>query len=69
MEDPWIIAKKTNGWAYSKDNSVIEIAKFAMCGLYFFVHVVKYIIVVAKTFIVIAKTICYHPLMDIIKIR
>jgi hypothetical protein len=27
-----------------------------MCGLYLFVHVVEYTIVVAKTFIVIAKT-------------
>jgi hypothetical protein len=28
-----------------------------MCGLFFFVHVVEYIIVVAKKFIVVVKTI------------
>jgi hypothetical protein len=37
--------------------SSIEIAKFVMCGLRFFFHVVEYIIIVAKTFIIIAKTI------------
>jgi hypothetical protein len=39
MEDPWIIAKKIHGWIHCRDNSPIEIAKFAICGLYFFVHV------------------------------
>jgi hypothetical protein len=51
-----IIAKKTHGWVHWKDNSPIEIAKFAMCGLCFFVHVVEYTIAIAKTFIVVAKT-------------
>jgi hypothetical protein len=27
-----------------------------MCGLYFFVHVVEYTIIIAKEFIVVAKT-------------
>jgi hypothetical protein len=37
-------------------NNPIEITKFVMCDLCFFVHVVKYIITIAKTFIVITKT-------------
>jgi hypothetical protein len=37
-------------------NNPIEIAKFVMCGLCFFVHVVEYIIAIAKPFIVVAKT-------------
>jgi hypothetical protein len=51
MEDPWIIAKKTHGLVHRKDNNPIEITKFAICGLCFFVHVVEYIIVVEKPFI------------------
>jgi len=47
MKDPWM---------GTLDNNPIEITKFVMCGLCFFVHVVKYIIAVAKTFIVVAKT-------------
>jgi hypothetical protein len=39
-----------------------------MCGLCFFVHVVKYIIAITKTFIVVVKQLHYHPLMDAIKI-
>jgi hypothetical protein len=50
MEYPWIITNKTHG------NSPIEITKFAIYGLYFFLHVIEYIIVVAKTFIVVTKT-------------
>jgi len=34
-----------------KDNSPIEITKFAICGLCFFVHVVEYTIAVEKPFI------------------
>jgi hypothetical protein len=56
MEDPWIIESKTHGWVHWKHNNPIEITKFAKYGLYFFVHVVEYIIVVAKTFIVVTKT-------------
>jgi hypothetical protein len=56
MENPWIIINKTHGWVHWKDNSRIEITKFAMCGLYFFVHVVEYIITIVKTFIIVAKT-------------
>jgi hypothetical protein len=49
-------------------NNLIEIAKFAMCGLCLFVHV-KYIIVVTKTFIVVQKTIMLSSkLMDVNKI-
>jgi len=40
-----------------KGFNLIEIAKFAMCGLCFFIHVVEYIIVVAKKFIVVAKIV------------
>jgi hypothetical protein len=38
-----------------KDNNPIEIVKFSMCGLCFFVHVVEYTITIAKKFIVVAK--------------
>jgi hypothetical protein len=55
MEDPWVIVKKTHGWVHWKDDSPIEITKFAMCGLCFFVHVVEYIIAIVKTFIVVPK--------------
>jgi hypothetical protein len=48
MEDLWIIAKKTHGWVRWKDDSPIEIAKFAMYGLCFFVHVVKYTIAITS---------------------
>jgi hypothetical protein len=37
-------------------NGYIEIAKFAICGLCFFVHVVEGTIAIAKAFIVITKT-------------
>jgi hypothetical protein len=49
---------KENTWmdTLKGSNSPIEIAKFVMCGLCFFVHVIEYTIVVAKTFIVVAKT-------------
>jgi len=40
MEDPWM--------GTLKGFNPIEIAEFAMCGLCFFIHVVEYIIVVAK---------------------
>jgi hypothetical protein len=46
MENPWIIAKKTYGWVHSRDNSPIEIAKLAICGLCFFVYVVEYTIAI-----------------------
>jgi hypothetical protein len=49
-------------------NSPIEITKFVLCGLYFFVHVVEYTIIVTKTFIVVVKQLHYHPLMNAIKI-
>jgi hypothetical protein len=55
MKDPWM--------GTLKDNSPIEITKFAMCGLCFFLHVVEYTI-----FIIITKKLHYHPLMDAIKI-
>ncbi len=38
------------------DKSLIEITNLAMCALRFFIHVVEYIITIAKKFIVIAKT-------------
>jgi hypothetical protein len=44
-------AKNTHGWVHWKDNSPIEIAKFAICGLCFFVHVVEYTIAIEKPFI------------------
>jgi hypothetical protein len=42
---------KENTWmgALKGCNSLIEIAKFVMCGLCFFVHVVEYTIAIAKT--------------------
>jgi hypothetical protein len=42
---------KENTWmgTLKGSNNPIEIAKFVMCSLCFFVHVVEYIIVVAKT--------------------
>ncbi len=55
MEDPWIIAKKTHEWVYGKDNNPIEIAKFAICGVSFFVHVVEYTIAIEKPFICTCK--------------
>jgi len=51
-EDPWM--------GTLKFNSPIEIAKFAMCGLCFFVHVVEYTIVVSKAFIIVANHIIIH---------
>ncbi len=51
-----------------RDNNPIEIAKFAMCGLCFFVHVVEYIIAVGKTFIVVSKTITLSSIDDVIKL-
>ncbi len=56
MENPWIIINKTHEWAHRRNNSLIEITKFTMCGLCFFVQVVEYIITIAKTFNVVAKT-------------
>jgi hypothetical protein len=55
MENQWINVKKTHEWVHWKDNSPIEIVKFAVCGLCFFVHVVEYTIVVEKSFICSCK--------------
>jgi Ni,Fe-hydrogenase III large subunit len=38
-----------------RDNSPIEIAKFAICGLCFFVHVVNYTIAIEKPFMCSGK--------------
>jgi hypothetical protein len=42
-KDPWM-----GTW---RNNSPIEIAKFAICGLCFFAHVIEYTITIEKHFI------------------
>jgi hypothetical protein len=44
-----------DGWVHFFFKNPIEIIKFAMCGLYFFVHVIEYTIAITKKFIVIIK--------------
>jgi hypothetical protein len=46
-KDPWMDTLK--------GNNPIEIAKFAICGLCLFVHVVEYIITIEKPFICSCK--------------
>jgi hypothetical protein len=41
---------------FFRDNSPIEIAKFAVCGLCFIVHMIEYTIAIEKPFIYSCKT-------------
>ncbi len=53
----WAPLRNTRISYVTSMNNPIEITKFAMCGLCFFVRVIEYTITIAKTFIVITKTI------------
>jgi hypothetical protein len=57
MEYPWIIAKNTHGRVNCRDNSLIEMAKFAICGLCFFVHVVELLLQLKNLSFVVIKII------------
>jgi hypothetical protein len=37
-------------WVHWRDNNLIKITKFAICGLCFFVHVIEYTITIEKPF-------------------